>query len=121
MGALLYEGLAETPQEAAALAASGAIEFAPCHHHRAVGPMAGVISPSMPVFIVKNEAAGDPSIAGLSGQAVAYATQNEGLGKVLRYGAYGPEVIHRLKWMETTLYPALQAALAVMGRSTCAA
>ena len=115
MGALLYEGLAETPQDAAALAASGAIEFAPCHHHRAVGPMAGVISPSMPVFIVKNEATGDPSIANYSGQALAYATQNEGLGKVLRYGAYGPEVIHRLKWMETTLYPALQAALAVNG------
>jgi hypothetical protein len=46
---------------------------------------------------------------------VAYATQNEGLGKVLRYGAYGPEVIRRLKWMETTLYPALKAALAVSG------
>ncbi len=39
---------------------------------------------------------------------VAYATQNEGLGKVLRYGAYGPEVIRRLKWMEQTLYPALE-------------
>ena len=105
MGALIYEGLAETPEDAAALAASGEIEFAPCHHYHAVGPMAGIISPSMPVFIVKNEATGD----------VAYATQNEGLGKVLRYGAYGPEVIRRLKWMETTLYPALQAALALNG------
>ena len=105
MGALIYEGLAETPEGAAALAASGEIEFAPCHHHHAVGPMAGIISPSMPVFIVKNEATGH----------TAYATQNEGLGKVLRYGAYGPEVIRRLKWMETTLYPALQAALAISG------
>jgi hypothetical protein len=115
MGALIYEGLAETPEDAAALAASGEIEFAPCHHYHAVGPMAGIISPSMPVFIVKNEATGDPSIAKHSGQAVAYATQNEGLGKVLRYGAYGPEVIRRLKWMETTLYPALSAALALNG------
>lgn len=105
MGALLYEGAAETPGEAAALAASGEIEFAPCHHFRAVGPMAGIISPSMPVFIIRNETTGD----------LAYATQNEGLGKVLRYGAFGPEVIRRLKWMETTLYPALQAALAVSG------
>jgi hypothetical protein len=63
--------------------------------------MAGIISPSMPVFIVRNETTGD----------VAYATQNEGLGKVLRYGAFGPEVIRRLKWMEQTLYPALRAAL----------
>jgi len=85
MGALIYEGLAATPEQAAALAASGEIEFAPCHHYNAVGPMAGIISPSMPVFIVKNEATGDPSTS--SGQAVAYATQNEGLGKVLRYGA----------------------------------
>ena len=105
MGALIYEGLAGTPEEAAALAASGEIEFAPCHHYCAVGPMAGIISPSMPVFIVKNEATGH----------VAYATQNEGLGKVLRYGAYGPEVIRRLKWMATALFPALRAALAVSG------
>ncbi len=105
IGALIYEGLAETPEEAAALAASGEIEFAPCHHFNAVGPMAGIISPSMPIFIVKNETTGH----------IAYATQNEGLGKVLRYGAYGPEVIRRLKWMETVLYPALKAALEVSG------
>jgi hypothetical protein len=105
IGALIYEGLAETPEGAAALAASGEIKFAPCHHYGAVGPMAGIISPSMPVFIVKNDATGD----------LAYATQNEGLGRVLRYGAYGPEVIRRLKWMETVLYPALKAALDASG------
>lgn len=105
IGALLYEGLAQTPEEAEALAASGEIEFAPCHHYHAVGPMAGIISPSMPVFIVRNEAFGN----------LAYATQNEGLGRVLRYGAYGPEVIQRLKWMEQVLYPALQRALAKAG------
>ena len=45
----------------------------------AVGPMAGIISPSMPVFILENKAFGNH----------AYATLNEGLGKVLRYGALG--------------------------------
>lgn len=105
IGALLYEGLAETPEEAERLAASGEVEFAPCHHYGAVGPMAGIISPSMPVFIIKNEAFGN----------FAYATQNEGLGKVLRYGAYGPEVVRRLKWMDTVLYPSLKAALEVTG------
>jgi hypothetical protein len=105
MGALIYEGLAETLEEADSLAASGEIEFAPCHHYAAVGPMAGIISPSMPVFIVRNETMGD----------LAFATQNEGLGKVLRYGAYGPEVIRRLKWMAQALYPALKAALEVSG------
>jgi hypothetical protein len=101
MGALIYEGLAETPAAADKLAASGAVEFAPCHHHSAVGPMAGIISPSMPVFIVRNDEFGN----------LAYATQNEGLGKVLRYGAYGPEVIHKLKWMADVLYPALDRVL----------
>ena len=101
MGALIYEGLASDEAEAARLAASGEIEFAPCHHHHAVGPMAGVISPSMPVFIIENKTFGNR----------AYCTQNEGLGKVLRYGGMGPEVIARLKWMETDLYPALDRAL----------
>jgi hypothetical protein len=103
IGALIYEGLADTPEKAAELAASGAIEFAPCHHFNAVGPMAGIISPSMPVFIVRNEATGDPSSG--SGQVLAYATQNEGLGRVLRYGAYGPEVIQRLRWMADRALP----------------
>lgn len=101
MGALIYEGLARDESEAVSMAASGGIEFAPCHHHHAVGPMAGVISPSMPVFIIENKAFGNQ----------AYCTQNEGLGKVLRYGGMGPEVYARLKWMETDLYPALDRAL----------
>jgi hypothetical protein len=101
MGALVYEGLAKEEQEAAELAASGEIEFAPCHHYHAVGPMAGIISPSMPVFIIKNETFGN----------LAYATQNEGLGRVLRYGAYGPDVYERLRWMEEVLYPTLKAAI----------
>lgn len=101
MGALIYEGLAADETEAARLAAQGAIEFEPCHHQHAVGPMAGIISPSMPVFILENKAFGN----------YAYSTQNEGLGKVLRYGGMGPEVYARLKWMETHLYPTLDRAL----------
>ena len=101
MGALVYEGLARDEEEAARLAASGAVEFSPCHHHHTVGPMAGVVSPRMPVFILQNQAFGN----------LAYCTQNEGLGKVLRYGANGPEVYMRLRWMETALYPFLDRAL----------
>ncbi len=106
MAALMYEGMAKTPGEAARLAASGKIKYAPCHEHGAVGPMAGIVSASMPVFIVKDEAHGNYS----------YATQNEGLGKVLRYGAYSTEVIERLNWMEKELYPALKAAIEFLGR-----
>jgi hypothetical protein len=106
MCALMYEGLARDAKEAEKLAASGKIKYEPCHEHNAVGPMAGIISASMPVFIVKNEEHGN----------LSYATQNEGLGKVLRYGAFGPEVIERLKWMEKTLYPTLRAAIESLGR-----
>jgi hypothetical protein len=101
MGALIYEGLAADEAEAQKVAASGEIEYSPCHHHHAVGPMAGVVSPSMPVFILENKIFGNR----------AYCTQNEGLGKVLRYGGMGPEVYARLKWMETDLYPTLDRAL----------
>lgn len=101
MGALLYEGMAKNEKEAEKLASSGKIKFSPCHEHNAVGPMAGIISYSMPVFIVKNMEFGNTS----------YATMNEGLGKVLRYGAYSEEVVERLKWMEKVLYPVLKAAL----------
>ncbi len=103
MGACLYEGWADTPEQASALAASGQITFEPCHHHHAVGPMAGIISPSMPVWIVENSAHGTDQRA--------FCTMNEGLGKVLRFGAFAPEVIAKLKWMETVLYPTLDRAV----------
>ncbi len=102
IGALLYERRATTVAAARKLASSGRIKYAPCHEHATTGPMAGVVSPSMPVFIVKNT----------THRNKAYATMNEGLGKVLRYGAYGPDVIKRLRWMEEELYPVLKAATA---------
>ncbi|MCP4146922.1 MAG: DUF1116 domain-containing protein [bacterium] len=106
MAALMVEGLAKGPEEAKKLAASGEIEYAPCHEHSTVGPMAGIVSASMPVFILENETYGNK----------AYCTMNEGLGKVLRYGAYGDDVIVRLKWMETVLYPTLKKAIESIGK-----
>lgn len=105
MGGLIYEGLADNPEDAEKLAASGKIRFDPCHHHATVGPMAGIVTSKMPVWIVKNSTYGNK----------AFCTLNEGLGKVLRYGAYSPEVIDRLRWMEKTLAPVLAAAIGAMG------
>ncbi|MBU1050342.1 DUF1116 domain-containing protein [Candidatus Bipolaricaulota bacterium] len=101
MGGLIYEGLATTPEQAAVLASSGEISFEPCHHHHAVGPMAGVMTASMPVWILENVTAGNR----------AYCTLNEGLGQVLRYGAYGEDVINRLNWMASQLAPILAQAI----------
>jgi len=105
IGALIYEGLAVNEKEATKLAASGKISYDPCHHHNTVGPMAGVVSASMPVWILQNKKFGNYS----------YCTLNEGLGKVLRYGAYSDEVIKRLKWMENLLAPLLKQALKLHG------
>lgn len=105
IGALIYEGLAVDEKEATELAASGEISYDPCHHHNTVGPMAGVVSASMPVWILQNKTYGNHS----------YCTLNEGLGKVLRYGAYSDEVIKRLKWMENLLAPLLKQALKLHG------
>lgn len=106
IGALIYEGLAVDEKEATELAVSGEISYDPCHHHNTVGPMAGVVSASMPVWILQNKKYGNYS----------YCTLNEGLGKVLRYGAYSNEVIKRLKWMENLLAPLLKQALKLHGQ-----
>jgi hypothetical protein len=106
IGALIYEGMAANQEEAEKLAASDKIEYAPCHEHSSVGPMAGIISASMPVWIIKNEEYGN----------YAYCTLNEGLGKVLRYGAFGDDVIKRLKWMEQIMYPVLKKAVEKLGK-----
>ena len=102
VGACLFEGLADTPEEAERLlAGDDAITVAPCHSRGAVGPMAGVVSPSMWMFCLRDEA----------NDASSYCSLNEGLGKVLRYGAYGDEVIDRLRWMTDVLGPLLQKAV----------
>ena len=100
IGACLYEGWADTPDAAERLAASGAIELAPCHDHASVGPMAGIVSPSMPMWVLEE-----------AGGRTSRSTLNEGLGKVLRYGAFGDAVSERLRWMERVLGPILASGL----------
>ena len=102
IGAILFEGLASNETEAASMAARGEVEFDSCHHHGAVGPMAGVISASMKVYIVENVEHGNKSFSNL----------NEGYGKVLRYGAYSDDVLKKLRWMNDVLGTALADALA---------
>lgn len=102
IGALLFEGWAKDEEEALALLQKNSIRFIPCHHVNAVGPMGGITSPNMPVMVVKNNAHGN----------TAYCTMNEGIGKVLRFGAYSQEVVDRLVWMKNELGPALAKALA---------
>jgi hypothetical protein len=101
IGALLFERLAKDEKRAAEMAASGEVTFAPCHHHGAAGPMAGVISASMAVYTIENVTHGNR----------AYSNLNEGYGKVLRYGAYSPEVLDKLHWMNDQMAPVLAEAI----------
>ena len=105
VGALCYEGWAETAADAEALLDQGGIRLQSTHDAHAVGPMAGIISPSMPLFEVKETAHG----------GVAYAPINEGIGAVLRFGANDNAVITRLRWMQGVLAPALDAAVKRLG------
>lgn len=101
IGGLIFEGLAKDEKEAVGMVESGEVEFDPCHHHASVGPMAGVTTASMKVYILENVTHGNR----------AFSNLNEGYGKVLRYGAYSEEVIEKLHWMNDVLGTALADAL----------
>jgi len=101
IGAAIYEGWAEKEDEAMARVEEGEIGLDCSHYHNAVGPMAGVISPSMPVYELEDRKFGTKT----------YSNMNEGIGKVLRYGAYDREVLDRLRWMSWTAAPVLGATV----------
>ncbi|MCB1468055.1 MAG: DUF1116 domain-containing protein [Rhizobiaceae bacterium] len=104
-GGLVFEGLSDTIEEAETLAGSGKIEFAPAHDHAAAGAMAGVITASMPVFVAEEKNSG----------LRAHVSVNEGLGKALRFGANGPDVLDRLRWIRDEFFPLMQRALEISG------
>ncbi|PYM46688.1 MAG: DUF1116 domain-containing protein, partial [Candidatus Rokuibacteriota bacterium] len=103
--AIRYEGWAADDAEALDLLVKGEVEIAPCHAAGAAGPMTGMVTPSMPVFLVEERRSGGR----------AFATVNEGLGKVLRFGANDPSVIERLRWIEGEAGPLLGAAIQASG------
>ncbi len=105
VGALMFEGKAKGWDDAEELLKSGKVKFEPCHHHASAGPMAGVISPTMLCYVVENKTHGNKAYSGL----------NEGRGKVLRMGAYSPDVLARLQWMNDVYGPVIGKALEAMG------
>lgn len=104
LGALILEGEAEDLRAAEELLDSGGVTLAPCHSAGAVGAMAGIISPRIPVVEVE----------GADGRR-AFSPLNEGLGEALRFGATSDRVVARLRWMGDTLSPVLDDALTAVG------
>jgi hypothetical protein len=103
--AIRYEGWAANDDAARRLVETRRVWLEPCHHWGAVGPMTGIITRSMPVFAVENRAYGNR----------AHVTINEGLGKVLRFGANDDSVVARLRWLATEAGPLLGAAIRAAG------
>lgn len=97
IGALMFEGIAKKESDAAAIASSGDVEFKPCHHVGAVAPMSGIISASMPVFVVRNTSNGN----------LAYTPINEGPGRVLQHGANDSVTLSRLYYIKDEFAPFL--------------
>ena len=101
LGAIRFEGWAEDEQAAEALIEQGQVALSPCHRYRAVGPMTGVISPSMPLLVVQNETFGN----------YGFSTFNEGRGNTLWFGICDDGTLDRLGWIRDTLGPAMKAAI----------
>ena len=104
-GALMFEGLAGSEEEAEKKARDGRVTLSPNHHHDCVGPMTGIISASMPVIVAEDPSTGNR----------AYSTFNEGGGLVLWFGAFGKETLERLMWIRDEFGPAMKKTLARSG------
>ena len=98
VGTMIYEGYAQGWTEAVKMIEDGEIEFSPNHDHDAVGPMAGVISPSMPVLIVKNETYGN----------ICYGRFVE---DKVQFGLFDRDAVESLKFWSETLAPGLAKAV----------
>nr|AEX65051.1 hypothetical protein [Rhodococcus sp. Mel] len=100
VGGLLHEGWnIDDAREAAS--SSTALDLRPNQDNGRAAPLAGVITPSMPLFVVHNQATGTS----------AHSPINEGSGAVLRFGAYSPDVVDRLAWLRNVAGPTLGRAL----------
>lgn len=101
-GALIYEGLANDLDEAKKLAETGQITFDSAHDHHCLGPMAGITSASMPVYVVKNETFGNMNYISLSPFSFGNAFLNEELLQA--------------KWVRDSLAPVLKEIVKLAGK-----
>jgi hypothetical protein len=102
IGQVLYEGWAKTIDEAEAMLKKGAIRLEPNHHHQTVGPMAGTISPSAPVWVVENKTFGNR----------AFCRQVEGNQQ---FGDYSQQALQELRLWRDVWAPTLRKALQTIG------
>ncbi len=99
-GGLVFERRASNPADAVQLL--DGLHLGSCNDRHAVAPLAGVVSPSMPMVVVQDSETG----------AEAYAPLNEGGGCVLRFGCTREQAISNLWDMAENIAPLLEQLLA---------
>lgn len=102
IGMVLYEEWAESVDDARRLLETGEIILEPNHHHQAVGPMAGTITASHPVWVVENKTFGNR----------AYCRQVEGRQQ---FGDYSQDALDGLRKWRDIWAPTLRKALNTIG------
>lgn len=102
IGTTIFEGWANTPDDARRMLEEGKIRLEPNHHHQTVGPMAGTISKSSPVWVVENKAFGNR----------AFCRQVEARQQ---FGDYSPDALNALHMWRDIWAPTLRTALAEIG------
>ena len=102
IGEVIFEGWANTVDEANRLLEKGEIVLEPNHHHQAVGPMAGTISANSWVYVVENKTFGNK----------AYCRQVEGMQQ---FGDYSLQALDGLRSWRDIFAPSLRAALKTEG------
>jgi Protein of unknown function (DUF1116) len=105
VAACLLEGWADDRDAAAAALAAGDVRLRSGNEHDHVGPMTGVCSPSMPVWVVEDDTAG----------VRAYSTLNEGPGRTLWFGVGDDEALAGVRFLRDRAGPLLARLLARSG------
>lgn len=106
IGAALWEGLADSPEQAEQKIRAGEIRVEPCHHHDSVGAGAGITSASTPMLVVEN--------AVHNNRAFSCISEGGGL-RLLKWGAYDEQIGKHLTWQKDVLGPVLQGAVRASG------
>ncbi|MBT9776771.1 DUF1116 domain-containing protein [Clostridium sp. MCC353] len=103
--ALMNEGIARDIEEAKVRAVDGSVVYKTCHEFGAVGPMTGITTWSMPLWVVEDRNTGRRS----------YANISEGSGVGLRFGEYTEKTLKRLKWMAKVAAPVFSKIIRELG------
>jgi len=109
IGAVLFEGIASTKEEAIACIEKGLITLESNNDHYSVGPMAGLITPSMSVYIIEDKSNGKFFYTNMSDNAA------NSRGQSLRFGIFHKEAIQHLHWMENVQAPVFQKVIKALG------